>query len=508
MQATQRIAAISQLCRAGLADDLLRFCALCLPEMLGVPFGQFQHGLARSLLAAMQPGQRLAGALPREHAKTTLGTLGLVLHQLCCGDKRNILIVCANREEAQARLRLITTELERNPLLQFLFGERIAPALDARGTRVSWNDSQLLLAGGQRLATIGALGRVRGQLSGGSRLDLVVLDDPEDDDMVRSAEQRERLSHWIDHALLNALDVTRGSLVWLGTLLHHDSALARLLGRISSGGLGNWQSLSLAALDEAGEPLWPQRWTRERLEQRRSEIGHSAFSQEYLNRPLSLERQVFREADFARYAAAGLRIRPDGVFLGNERLRVSIGVDPAVGQEARHDWFCAAVLGVDDTGQRLFLLDMHRARLRFAEQLELLERLNRHWRPQCIGIESTAYQAVLSQAALERGLPALPLPATARKELRLEAMAAQVQRGRLALPDAAAWLAQFMQEALHYPAGAHDDQLDALARAMQVAPQQAAGHGGLPLATGRRSLAAELAIAGSTDDEGHWGQGF
>ena len=156
----------------------------------------------------------------------------------------------------------------------------------------------------------------------------------------------------------------------------------------------------------------------------------------------------------------------------------------------------------------MFLLDLHRTRLRFAEQLELLERLNRHWRPQCIGIESTAYQAVLSQAALERGLPALPLPATARKELRLEAMAAQVQRGRLALPDKAAWLAQFMQEALHYPAGAHDDQLDALARAMQVAPQQAAGQGGLPLATGRRSLAAELAIAGSTDDEGHWARGF
>jgi predicted phage terminase large subunit-like protein len=492
---------------AAMQSELLQFCAICLPHLLGVPFAQFQHELSGSLMTAMQPGSRLAGALPREHAKTTLGTLGLVLHQLCCGDKRNILIVCANREEAQARLRMITAELESNALLQFCFGERIAPALDARGSRVSWNDSQLILAGGQRLSTIGALGRVRGQLSNGRRLDLVILDDPEDDDSVRSAEQRDRLSYWLDHALINALDIERGSLIWLGTLLHHDSALARLLGRIEDGQLEHWQALRLAAMDDAGTPLWPQRWTLERLEQRRAEIGPAAFSQEYLNRPVSLARQVFREGDFARFEAGSLAIRPDGVFLGMERLRIAIGVDPAVGSGLRNDWFCAAVLGVDDTGQRLFLLEMQRSRLRFNEQLELLTQLNRRWRPQSIGIENVAYQAVLSQAALDRGLPAVPLPARSSKELRIEAMAVQVQRGRLALPDCGAWLAPFMEEALQYPAGAHDDQLDALARAMEVAPQQAGGTGELPLATGRRGM-AHLVARIDEGETGHWLGGF
>ena len=487
--------------------NLLQFCAICLPHLLGVPFGNFQHALARDLLAAMRPGGRLAGALPREHAKTTLGTLGLVLHQLCCGDKQNILIVCANREEAQARLRMVTAELEGNLLLQHCFGERIGPALDARGSRVSWNDSQLILAGGQRLSTIGAMGRVRGQLSNGRRLDLVILDDPEDDDGVRNPEQRERLSHWLNHALINALDIERGSLVWLGTLLHHDSALARLLARITGEGLPGWRGLCMAALDDNDRPLWPQRWSRERLARRREEIGAAAFSQEYLNRPVSLARQVFREGDFARFEAAALAIRPDGVFIGRERLRIAIGVDPAVGGGLRSDWFCAAVLGIDDTGQRLFLLDMQRGRLRFNEQLELLSRLNRRWRPQGIGIENVAYQAVLSQAALERGLPAVPLPARTSKELRIEAMAVQVQRGRLALPDCGAWLAPFMEEALCYPAGAHDDQLDALARAMEVAPQQADGGPGLPLTTGRRSMSMLATVTDGGTAE-HWLSGF
>ncbi len=510
-QLADRFADCRGLLAAQFGNDLLQFCAVCLPHLLGRPFGRFQHRLARRLLATMRPGARLAGALPREHAKTTLGTLGLVLHQLCCGDKRNILIVCANREEAQARLRMITAELEGNPLLLFLFGERIAPALDARGTKVSWNDSQLILAAGQRVATIGALGRVRGQLSNGSRLDLVVLDDPEDDDMVRSPEQRDRLSHWLDHALINALDIERGSLVWLGTLLHHDSALARLLRRIAGGGLAQWRSLKLAALDDNGSPLWPQRWTVERLEQRRSEIGPAAFSQEYMNRPVSLARQVFREGDFARYGAGGVAIRPDGVFLGNARLRITVGVDPAIGQGPAHDWFVAAVLGTDDAGERLFLLELRRGRLRFAEQLELLSELNRRWRPQLIGIENTAYQAALSQSALERGLPAVPLPAHSRKELRIGVMAAQVQRGRLALPDTAPWLADFLEEALHYPAGAHDDQLDALARAMEVAPLAAGGSAELPRTSGRRRMLASLATAAGVDadaEAGSWLSGF
>src|SRR5690606_9167638 len=102
-----------------------------------------------------------------------------------------------------------------------------------------------------------------------------------------------------------------------------------------------------------------------------------------------LAQQVFREGDFARFEASSLAIRPDGILLGRERLRVSIGVDPAIGQGPRNDWFVAAVLGVDEAGEQVFLLDLQRARLRFAQQLELLARLNRRWRPQLIGIENT-----------------------------------------------------------------------------------------------------------------------
>lgn len=49
------------------------------------------------------------------------------------------------------------------------------------------------------------------------------------------------------------------------------------------------------------------------------------------------------------------------------------------------------------------------------------------------------------------------------------------------LPIAAGWSAAFRQEAAEYPAGSHDDQLDALARALET---------GLPLIGGDWPLTA------------------
>ena len=79
-----------------------------------------------------------------------------------------------------------------------------------------------------------------------------------------------------------------------------------------------------------------------------------------------------------------------------------------------------------------------------------------------------AYQAALSQAAWDRGLPVRAMPETRAKRVRIEAAAVQVSRGRVLLPVDAGWTAQFRSEAADFPAGRDDDQLDAFARAMEA----------------------------------------
>jgi len=477
-----------------LDEGLLPFAKAVLPHLLTDPPGEFHRELCSGLDRAMQPGRRLIGALPREHAKTTLGTVALVLRELCLGRKRNILLVSANRQEAQGKLRQIITELETNPLIPAQWRERLSPARDGKGHLVSYSDGEVVLAGGARIATLGFGGKVRGQLSGGRRLDLVVLDDPEDDSAVESPEQRRKYARWADHALLNALDVGEGSLVWLGTLLHHDSGLARWMERHSSGAANPdypWQVIRRAAFKDDGTPLWTGRWDRARLNQRRTEIGEQAFAQEYMNQPLSLAGRVFRQEDFLTYATADLDLLAGEWHCRGVPLSIAAGVDPAIGTGAHHDWFAACVVGVQRAPgecRRIYVLDMLRLKARFPEQLAALEHLARHWRPRLIGIEGVAYQAALGQAAWDLGLPVRTQSEARSKAVRIEAAGVHVARGNVLLPLDQPWAADFRSEAAGYPAGAHDDQLDAFARALETALGLPGG-GWLPSAAGRRSEA-------------------
>lgn len=261
----------------------------------------------------------------------------------------------------------------------------------------------------------------------------------------------------------------------------------------------------MAALNEHDAPLWPARWSYETLMQRRAEIGSRAFAQEYLNQPLSLELIVFKDSDWRVYDSSELALADEGWAIGGEPLAVAIGVDPAIGpasgaSDSGHDYSAIVVVGLwqpDDEPHdsaadgiegpqelrrrqpRIYVLDVMRERLPFAEQLRLLEQLCARWRARQIGIEAVAYQQALSQSALSRGLPALAMPETRGKAVRIEAMARHVAEGRVLLPAGGQWVAHLRHEAGEYPAGAHDDQLDALARAIEVA---------LSLGSGRREV--------------------
>ncbi len=497
---------------ACLDRGLLCFARALLPHLLTDAPGMFHRELCAGLDAAMAPGRRLIGALPREHAKTTLGTVALVLREACLGRKRNILLVAANRQEAEGKLRQVIAELEGNPRLPAQWRARLAPARDQKGQLVAYSDGEVVLRGGTRISTIGFGGKVRGQLSGGRRLDLVILDDPEDDASVQSPEQRRKYAHWADHALLNALDVVNGSLVWLGTLLHHDSVLAQWMERhreaAASGPGYPWRVVRESALDRTGRPLWPGRWTQERLEVRRREIGEAAFAQEYMNQPLSLAGRVFNAADFRCYDPGELALMDGGWHWRGIPLTVAAGVDPAIGGGAHHDWFACCTVGLAPACSgppRIIVLEVLRLRVRFAEQLNALARIARHWRPRLIGIEGVAYQAALGQAAWDRGLPVRTMAESRAKAVRIEAAGVHVAAGRVHLPVGESWTGQFRAEAADYPAGAHDDQLDAFARAVETA--LALGTGAGPVVAGATQRPTWPGFA-APPEGGHYAAGF
>jgi len=79
-----------------------------------------------------------------------------------------------------------------------------------------------------KIEAIGSGKKIRGRKHKNWRPDLIVLDDIENDENVRTIEQRNKLSNWFKKAVSRAGD-SYTDIIYIGTLLHYDSLLANTL---------------------------------------------------------------------------------------------------------------------------------------------------------------------------------------------------------------------------------------------------------------------------------------
>jgi hypothetical protein len=132
---------------------------------------------------------------------------------------------------------------------------------------------------------------VRGLKWRGKRPDLIVGDDLENDEIVMNPERREKFRRWF----MNALIPCGSDNCWIrivGTILHLDSMLQRLIED------NTWTHFFYQAHNpDFSEILWPEQFSRERLEKIRAGYQEQndldGYSQEYLNRPVASGNAFF-----------------------------------------------------------------------------------------------------------------------------------------------------------------------------------------------------------------------
>lgn len=78
------------------------------------------------------------------------------------------------------------------------------------------------------------------------------------------------------------------------------------------------------------------------------------------------------------------------------RLRVYLGVDPAISLADTADYFAMAVIGVTEDNAQAFLLDTFLGRVDFPDQPDLIREWQLKWRPELIGVEANAFQRALA----------------------------------------------------------------------------------------------------------------
>lgn len=131
--------------------------------------------------------------------------------------------------------------------------------------------------------------------------------------------------------------------------------------------------------------------------------------------------------------------------------------------------FSSAVFFGPDNG--LILLDLLHSRLEGPDQVNLFKQQYHRWNPVYQAVESVDLGKTLYQMLVREGLPVRQLKADRDKVTRALPASARMEAGTVYFMHGL-WLADFEDELLSFPTGAHDDQVDTLSYATQMTVKQ------------------------------------
>lgn len=311
----------------------------------------------------------------------------------------------------------------------------------------------------------------------GFRADLADIDDP-----IRSRQDadsetvRERIWEWYKSDLSTRLK-PGARIVLTQTRWHEDDLAGRALAEMKTGG-DRWEVLSLPAEAEDGDPLGrkPGEWLWDDAYGYGDFLRHEKATQLprnwsalYQQRPTPETGDYFKEEWLRPYDRAPAR----------ENLAVYGGSDYAVTADGG-DYTVHAVIGVDPASN-LYLLDLWRAQADSSAWVEAFCDLVVQWKPLGWAEEQGQIKSgvgpFLTKRQQERGawVARQTFPTRGDKAVRAQSIRGRIALNGLYVPMRAPWYAALRSEMLSFPAGKHDDQVDALGLIGQLIDLMTAG---------------------------------
>jgi predicted phage terminase large subunit-like protein len=399
-----------------------------------------------------RPDPLVAVAAPRGHAKSTAGTLAFTLASLLFGSDDFVLLVSATERLAAAHLANMARVLTTNDDLVTEFGCEV----------IKCNETELTARIGQREFHIlgkGAEQAVRGCLWNNKRPSLIVIDDLEIDEAVMSKERREKLRDWFDNALL-PVGADNLRVRFMGTILHLDSLLERLVTDTEGGWIGA-RFKAHKSFDDFSELLWPEKWTEARLRRERQRYiaagNPSGYSQEYLSNPVAEADAYFKRGDI-RPMTQDDHLQPKTMYAS---------IDFALGKDDKGDNTAICVAGMD-SGGILHIVDMYAERYNPLEAIEKMFELQDLYDINVWVVEddniSKAIGPFLNQEMLKRQrfLNLERLRPHKDKQARAVSIQARMKAGGVHFNSDAPWYFELYNEMINFPRGKTDDRVDAL----------------------------------------------
>ncbi len=304
----------------------------------------------------------------------------------------------------------------------------------------------------------------------GRGADLLLIDDPiKGREDAESTTLRQRLKDWYTSVARTRM-MPGGAIVVIQTRWHEDDLAGWLLREHSHEG---WEVLNLPALAEPGdqlgrvegEPLWPAAYPLAELETIRRAIGSRDWAALYQQRPAPVKGGLVKTAWFQRYKAA-----PANPY------RILQSWDTGLKAAEVNDPSVCTTWAETDTGY--YLLDVLARRLEYPDLRRAVQSMAEKWEPTLVLVEDKASgQSIVQDIRQNTTIPVLPIEPKGDKVVRLMAVSALIESGRVFLPESAPWLADYEAELASFPNATHDDQVDSTSQALNYLHNGGPGEG-------------------------------
>lgn len=407
-------------------------------------------------LISNKDNRRVGVIAPRGHAKSTTVDMTYPLWAGCFEQEEFIVIISDTYTQAAEFINALKDEFENNPKIKWLFG-------NMKGD--DWQDGEFVLSNGIKYAAKGSGMKIRGIRHRHTRPTLMIFDDIENDENIKSAEQRQKLYHWFTKAAIPAL-ARGGRAVVIGTILHFDSLVNKVMKQQDV--FKSWQTRVFYAIttDEDGteHALWSEHRSLEKLRAMRDDpsnqdfIGSITFAQEYQHKPFSEEDAII-QPDWIK------ECEPSQVPDKQSRLARVLTIDPAASERQTAD-FTAMIVADLYTDGNVYIRAIRNQRTSPSVTADTVRELDEIYKPQVIGIEKGALGLVFRD--LLEGLPVIGLEPDKDKVRRLLAVSRFFEAGRVYTVKNIQNGQAFREQLIEFPKGTHDDMVDAAAYAVRL----------------------------------------
>ena len=398
----------------------------------------------------------------RGSGKSTIMNMSLPLWSILGKPQSKfVLIVGQTQEQAKRHLKNIKLELESNELLK----KDLGPFKEIEN---DWSSYTLEIPNlNARITAVSSEQSIRGLRHGECRPDLIICDDIEDLNSVKTLEGRDKIDDFITGEVIPA-GTKDTRFILIGNLLHEDSFIMRLRNRIHSQDFqGVFRSYPL--LTENEECLWPGKYPdKESIEKERKRIGkESSWQREYMLKIVTNLEQIIHPEWIKTYSEL-----PSKEMKTPRFRRVITGIDLAISQTDQADYTAmvsAMVFGNKEDMAVFIMPNPINAKTTFNETLDTAKFIHDD-KESLLIVEDVAFQKAAIQTLKDMDCEVEGFRPKGDKRARLNLISHYIQRGQVLFPEKGC--EKLIQQLLNFGLERHDDLVDALVMLITYAAQK------------------------------------